>query len=156
MLNIRTNLSFHHRLLIILIPNYYYTRTTCTNSIMRSIPLRAVRTALPLFCAFSLVPAQSSSNLKPLVYEGCFMSSADMTDLGSYTFQTPGYCQQQCVNQNKPVMGTTMGSNCWCGDLLPMSSSKVSDSICSSKCNGYDKIMCKSHSKIAVLWLNAY
>ena len=108
---------------------------------MKPTPLRAV--ALPLFSAFTLVSAQSSSNLKALVYEGCFSSSGDMTNLGSYTYQTPGYCQQQCVNQNKPVMGTTMGSNCWCGDLLPVSSSKVSDSECSSKCNGYPQDTCK-------------
>ena len=108
---------------------------------MKPTSLRAV--ALPLFSAFTLVSAQSSSNLKALVYEGCFSSSGDMTDLGSYTYQTPGYCQQQCVNQNKPVMGTTMGSNCWCGDLLPVSSSKVSDSECSSKCNGYPQDTCK-------------
>ena len=120
---------------------------------MKSTPLRAVATALPLFCAFSLVSAQSSSSPKPLVYEGCFTSSADMTDLGSYTYQSPGYCQQQCLNQNKPVMGTTMGSNCWCGDVLPASSSKVSDSECSSKCNGYNLDTCKSQPAHAVLLL---
>lgn len=116
---------------------------------MISTPLRAVAAALPLFCAITVVSAQSSS-LKPLVYEGCYTSSADMTDLGSYMYQSPGYCQQQCVNQNKPVMGTSGGSNCWCGDLLPASSSKVSDSECSSKCNGYNLDMCKSHPIYAV------
>ena len=98
-----------------------------------------------MFCAFTaLVSAQSSSNLKALVYEGCFTSSADMTDLGSYIYQSPGYCQLQCVNQKKAVMGTTMGSDCWCGDLLPASSSKVPDSECNSKCNGYNLDTCKS------------
>lgn len=120
---------------------------------MKSTPLRVLGTALPLFCGFAEVSAQSSSNLKPLVYEGCFKSSADMTDLGSYMYQSPGYCQQQCVNQTKPVMGTTMGSNCWCGDLLPASSSKVSDSECNSKCNGYNLDTCKLHSKCAVILL---
>ena len=116
---------------------------------MKSTALSAVATALPLFCAFTLVSAQSSS-MKTLVYEGCFTSSADMTDLGSYTYQSPGYCQQQCVSQNMPVMGTTMGSNCWCGDLLPASSSKVSDSECSSKCNGYNLDTCKLQPKHAI------
>ncbi|KAM0805733.1 hypothetical protein BDR22DRAFT_884700 [Usnea florida] len=115
---------------------------------MKPTPLRAV--TLPLFSAFTLVSAQSSSNLKALVYEGCFSSSGDMTNLGSYTYQTPGYCQQQCVNQNKPVMGTTMGSNCWCGDLLPVLSSKVSDSECSSKCNGYPQDTCGGQNSWAV------
>ncbi len=118
---------------------------------MKSTKLKAAAAALPLFCAFALVSAQSPSNLKPLVYKGCFTSSADMTDLGSYIYQSPGYCQQQCVNQNKPVMGTTNGSNCWCGDLLPVSTSKVSDSECSSKCNGYNLDTCKSHLRRAVV-----
>ena len=111
---------------------------------MKLTPLMAVLTALPLLGTFTLINAQSSSGLKPLVYKGCFTSSAGMMDLGSYMYQSPGYCQQQCVDQNKPVMGTTMGSNCWCGDLLPASSNKVSDSECNSKCNGYDKDTCKS------------
>lgn len=110
----------------------------------------AVITALPLLCTFTLIDAQSSSSLKPLVYKGCFDSSAEMTDLGSFMYQSPGYCQQQCVNQNKPVMGTTMGSNCWCGDLLPASSNKVSESECNSKCNGYDKDTCGGPSSWSV------
>ena len=116
--------------------------------------LGAVATVSPLLCAFAaLVSAQSSSNLKALVYEGCFTSSADMTDLGSYIYQSPGYCQLQCVNQKKSVMGTTMGSDCWCGDLLPASSSRVSDSECNSKCNGYNLDTCKSlpRSVVSVL-----
>ena len=144
MLDIFTNPLSTYRPLIIIIRNFYLNRTIYTNKTMKSIPLKAAATALPLFLALLSVSAQSSSSLKPLVYEGCFTSSADMTDLGSYTYQSPGYCQQQCVNQNKPVMGTTMGSNCWCGDTLPASSSKVSDSECSSKCNGYNLDTCKS------------
>ncbi|KAF6219316.1 hypothetical protein HO133_005141 [Letharia lupina] len=73
-----------------------------------------------------------------------------MTDLGSYMYQSPGYCQQQCVNQTKAVMGTTLGSNCWCGDLLPASSSKVSDSECSSKCYGYNLDTCGGPSSWSV------
>ena len=73
--------------------------------------------------------------------------------MGPYTYQSPGYCQQKCVDQTKPVMGTTMGSNCWCGDLLPASSSKVSDSECSSKCNGYNLDTCKSQPTQAILLL---
>ena len=99
--------------------------------------------AFPIFCAFASVYGQNS-DLKTLVSKGCYSSAGDMTDLGSYTYQSPGYCQQQCVNQNKPVMGTTQGSNCYCGDLLPNSSDQVSNSQCNSPCNGYDQDMCKS------------
>lgn len=109
---------------------------------MKSLYSKAVATVLPLFGAFTSVMAQTSG-LKTMTYKGCFNSAGGMTDLGSFTFQAPGYCQQQCVDQNKPVMGTTKGSNCWCGDLLPDPDSKVPDSECSSSCDGYDKDYCK-------------
>ena len=67
-----------------------------------------------------------------------------MQALGSSDNQSPGYCQQQCVSLNKQVMGTSQGSGCWCGDLLPVSSSRVSDAECSSKCPGYEPAACRS------------
>ncbi len=106
---------------------------------MRSISLNVAVAAVSL--SFSI--ASVSAQLKPLVNKGCFTSSTGMTDQGSYTYQSQGYCQQQCVNINKPVMATTQGSNCWCGELLPVSSSKVADSQCSSPCNGYGQDFCK-------------
>ncbi|KAL8953606.1 MAG: hypothetical protein Q9222_000532 [Ikaeria aurantiellina] len=39
-------------------------------------------------------------------------------------------------------MGLTLGSNCWCGDLLPATSSKVSDSQCSTSCQGFPDNKC--------------
>ncbi len=106
---------------------------------MRSVIPNAVVAVVSLCSSFASVTAQ----LKPLVNKGCFTSSTGMTDQGSFTYQSPSYCQQQCVNMNKPVMATTQGSNCWCGDSLPVSSSKVADSQCNSPCNGYDKLPCK-------------
>ena len=88
------------------------------------------------------------SGLKTMVSKGCFSSAGGMIDQGSFIYQTAGYCQKLCVNANKAVMGTTKGSNCWCGDLLPDPSSKVSDSECSTPCDGYDKDMCKMFSKL--------
>ena len=92
--------------------------------------------------AFAQDSAPATSGLKPLVYKGCYTSSKPMTDQGPWTYQSPGYCQQICVKLNKPVMGLTEGSNCWCGDLLPSSSSKVSDSQCNTPCQGYAPDMC--------------
>ncbi|KAL6721127.1 Protein SLG1 [Lecanora helva] len=108
---------------------------------MRPTAFKAIITALPLLSTLPTVAAQTSG-LKTMVSKGCFSSAGGLTDLGPYTYQSPGYCQQQCVNQNKPVMGTTKGSNCWCGDLLPDPGSKVSDTQCSSTCDGYDKDIC--------------
>ncbi|KAL9605909.1 MAG: hypothetical protein Q9179_000886 [Wetmoreana sp. 5 TL-2023] len=81
--------------------------------------------------------AQENSGLKTTTYKGCFSSADGFKDLGDYTYQSPGYCQQKCVSLNKPVMGLAGGSNCWCGDLLPLASNKVSDSECSGGSNAW-------------------
>ncbi|KAL8972497.1 MAG: hypothetical protein Q9183_000527 [Haloplaca sp. 2 TL-2023] len=81
-------------------------------------------------------------DLKTASYKGCFSSADGFEDQGSYTYQSPGYCQEQCVGINKPVMALAGGSNCWCGDLLPVASNKVSDSDCSTECQGYPDDKC--------------
>ena len=88
-------------------------------------------------------PAIATSGLRPLTYSGCYSSSKPLIDQGSWTYQSPGYCQGLCVKLNKPVMATTGGSNCFCGDQLPLASSKTSDSQCDTPCFGYDKINCR-------------
>ncbi|KAI7207540.1 hypothetical protein KC352_g17747, partial [Hortaea werneckii] len=74
--------------------------------------------------------AALEKRLSAMTYEGCYSSSAGLTDQGSYTYQTSGYCQEQCAPDNYAVMGLSGGSNCWCGNALPQSSNKVSDSKC--------------------------
>ena len=98
-----------------------------------------------MLCAIAPVSAQDSTTpvLKPLTPLGCFSSSDPLEDQGSWTFQSAGYCQTTCVKLGKPVMGTTKGSNCWCGDLIPAANSKVADSKCNTKCNGYGLDFCK-------------
>lgn len=103
-----------------------------------------------LFSTFGTMAVAQNSGLKALVYKGCYSSAGDMTNLGSYQFQTPGYCQQQCVNANKAVMGTSNGSDCYCGDELPADSDKTSDSDCNVKCNGYGTLMCGGSSTFSV------
>ena len=63
-------------------------------------------------------------------------------DQGSYTFQTAGYCQCVCATLNKPVMATSKGSDCYCGDLLPAEDTVASNSSCNSPCNGYGTADC--------------
>ncbi|KAI7266000.1 hypothetical protein KC345_g8296 [Hortaea werneckii] len=86
--------------------------------------------------------AALEKRLSAMTYEGCYSSSAGLTDQGSYTYQTSGYCQEQCAPNNFAVMGLSGGSNCWCGNALPQSSNKVSDSKCSTPCNGYGQDNC--------------
>jgi len=80
--------------------------------------------------------------LNAMTYQGCFSSSSGLSDQGSYTYQTSGYCQPICAKANQAVLGLSGGSDCWCGDVLPPADSKVDDSKCDSPCNGYDKENC--------------
>ena len=83
-------------------------------------------------------------SLKTPTYAGCFSNSGSLVDQGFNNFQALGWCQPWCVRQNKPVVGFSNGTNCWCGDKLPPASDKVSDDECGIPCNGYDKDKCKS------------
>ncbi|KAL9126534.1 MAG: hypothetical protein Q9217_004438 [Psora testacea] len=117
---------------------------------MRPTSFDAVVAALPLLVTFSSVLAQDLA-LKPMVYQGCYSSSTGMTSAGYHEFQSSGYCQKECVKRNMAVMGTTKGTDCWCGNLLPPSDSKTSDSTCDSKCSGYGQDACGGPSSWSVL-----
>jgi len=55
----------------------------------------------------------------------------------TYLYNTSGWCQQQCAPMGKAVEGMSNGNECWCGDSVPPSSTKVDDSKCSTICPGY-------------------
>ena len=88
-------------------------------------------------------PAATSQVYAAMTSEGCFSSSGDFVDQGSYTYQSSGWCQKQCVALGKPVLGLNQGSNCWCGDLLPAADTQVDDSQCNTPCQGYSQENCK-------------
>ncbi|KAI9777717.1 MAG: hypothetical protein M1839_008636 [Geoglossum umbratile] len=88
----------------------------------------------------------TGTQLKTLIYAACYSSSDPLQSEGPYTYQSSGYCQKLCVETyNKPVMGLTEGSDCWCGDKLPANSTKVDDSKCNNPCTGFDKEKCGGH-----------
>ncbi|KAL9602981.1 MAG: hypothetical protein Q9219_001506 [cf. Caloplaca sp. 3 TL-2023] len=103
---------------------------------------RCTLSILAVLSTLETTLAQDNSGLKPVIYKGCFTSSDGFEDRGSYTYQSPGYCQEQCVGLGKPVMALTGGSNCWCGDLLPITSSKTTDTQCGTSCQGYPDDKC--------------
>jgi cell wall integrity and stress response component len=73
---------------------------------------------------------------------GCYAKPDPLVEQGTYTFQTSGYCQTQCVALNKAVMAITGGSTCYCGDELPALDNEVDDDKCDSACNGYSLQTC--------------
>lgn len=105
---------------------------------MKSISVPSILRAGLLICSISTALAQE------LVDAGCYSSSEPLKDQGLYTFQSSGYCKDLCVKLSKPVMALSKGSNCYCGDYIPVASAKVSDSKCNTKCNGYPQETCES------------
>ncbi|KAI9723673.1 MAG: hypothetical protein M1812_000973 [Candelaria pacifica] len=112
-----------------------------------------IQFALAILIAGRLSLAQDCTPVSPLkstVDKGCFSSSGSLQDQGQNGFQSPGKCQCFCVNLGKPVMATSGGTNCWCGDLIPAASSKVDSGQCNTPCNGFDKVNCGGDKTWAV------
>jgi len=66
-----------------------------------------------------------------------------MTKNSTYTYNTSGYCQQQCVGMGLSVQGLSNSDECWCGDEMPPQVSKQADnSSCDDPCAGYPSDMC--------------
>lgn len=98
---------------------------------------RTARILLP----FTLLT--SALALNATTYVGCFSSSSGLTEDSTYQYQSSGYCQQTCVdNNNQAVLGLTSGDDCWCGSSVPPTSAKVSDSKCNTPCTGYGQDSC--------------
>lgn len=106
---------------------------------MRAISSAVVLSGISLL--FALIPVFAL----PSTPEGCFSSSDPLQDQGPWTFQSLGYCQDKCTGLQKAVMAMK-GANCWCGDEIPANSTKVADSKCNIKCNGFPSDICKSIS----------
>ncbi|KAK6203329.1 uncharacterized protein RJT21DRAFT_113237 [Scheffersomyces amazonensis] len=68
---------------------------------------------------------------------GCYASSdvQALTYNNAYTFQSSGYCEQQCANSR--VAALINGKYCYCGDESPSSSNQVSSTNCNVACQGY-------------------
>ena len=112
---------------------------------MKITTLHEIHLVLLLFSASAPIVAQG-----PISQKGCFSSSSGLTNIGSYQYQSPGYCQEQCVKQGKAVGATTKGSDCLCGDKLPAANSKTSDSSCNTKCQGYGTDTCGGNTAFSV------
>ncbi|MCJ1264329.1 hypothetical protein MMC22_004200 [Lobaria immixta] len=111
---------------------------------MRAISSAVVLSGISLL--FALIPVFAL----PSTPEGCFSSSDPLQDQGPWTFQSLGYCQDKCTGLQKAVMAMK-GANCWCGDEIPANSTKVADSKCNIKCNGFPSDICGGPSTWTVL-----
>lgn len=96
--------------------------------------------AEPAAAATSPYASTATGTMKSI---GCYSSSGDFTNAGSYEWQTSSHCQATCLALQKPVLGLNQGGDCWCGDLLPAPDTQVSTSQCNIQCFGYSE-PCKS------------
>ncbi|RMD44714.1 hypothetical protein DV735_g247, partial [Chaetothyriales sp. CBS 134920] len=115
------------------------TRLFFTASVAASVLslLASLATAQSTASAATSVAAASG----PIQTLDCYDAiPADYTSKGSYTFQTSGYCQDQCSGY--AVMAITAGSTCYCANELPSDDNKASSDKCNTPCQGFDTQTC--------------
>lgn len=92
-------------------------------------------------------------------YVGCYSSAEDMSKSDTFTYQSYGHCQEQCIPKSgedpHPVMGLNRGSDCWCGFALPPKTDKVDDSQCDTPCTGFGEDNCGGDDTYSV-YLTGY
>lgn len=92
-------------------------------------------------------------------FVGCYSSAGDMSKSDSFTYQSFGHCQEQCIPKSgenpQAVMGLTKGSDCWCGSALPPESNKIDNSQCNTGCTGFGTDKCGG-SKTYSVYLTGY
>ena len=71
-----------------------------------------------------------------MTLKGCYSSNGGAILNNTDIFNTDGKCQQPCVDMGKPIMLLGAGEQCWCGDLLPNSATKLDDAKCNVPCPG--------------------
>ena len=75
--------------------------------------------------------------------QGCFSSSTGMTLNSTQEYNSRGSCGDQCYAINSATFAMTDRNLCYCGDVLPPSSTKVNDSKCNINCPGFGSESCK-------------
>ncbi|RAO68703.1 uncharacterized protein BHQ10_004715 [Talaromyces amestolkiae] len=98
-----------------------------------------------LFAASSLL-LLAPSPVNAITYNAsthvdCYSSlPSNFIDNGTWTYQSSGYCQEQCVPMGYSVMAMTNGNDCWCGNELPANSTKTD--TCTDTCDGWQADAC--------------
>ncbi|KAL4892593.1 WSC domain-containing protein [Aspergillus ambiguus] len=84
------------------------------------------------------------------VKKGCYSNASPLTSAGTYTFQSDGYCQKQCLKDNYKVFALHNANECFCGNKLPAESDKTDDSDCNTSCAGWPDTMCGGKNAYSV------
>ncbi|KAH8661448.1 hypothetical protein BGZ60DRAFT_471425 [Tricladium varicosporioides] len=73
---------------------------------------------------------------------GCYSSVPGFNFSATIQYNTDGSCRTSCKPGLYGVMATTKGSDCWCGNVVPMPSLKTDNSSCSTPCTGFGDFTC--------------
>lgn len=101
-----------------------------------SSTMAAINTVKPTLDSGLSLPALTSTEF------GCYGSSQGMVWAGNYNYMTSSICQIYCLNLNMAAMGTSAGTDCYCGQYAPPLAAKLDSSKCNVNCTGYGLEMC--------------
>ena len=84
--------------------------------------------------------SSSSSSTDGWSYQGCYSdaSSRTLSQQISGGATSIASCQASCRDQGFAYAGNEYGRECWCGNSIASSASKLADSSCSYTCPGGD------------------
>ncbi|KAJ5918277.1 Carbohydrate-binding WSC subgroup [Penicillium verhagenii] len=87
---------------------------------------------------------------------GCFSAVPDLKDVKQYTFQSHGFCIDQCTEAGFHIAALKDGITCGCSNSTPLSSAKVDDDKCDQYCPGWPDNNCGGINVYTVLTTGDY
>ncbi|KAJ5639568.1 uncharacterized protein N7484_007430 [Penicillium longicatenatum] len=105
-----------------------------------------------LLASIALIPLVTavSSSL------GCYSSVPNLKDVKQYTFQSHGFCLNQCTEAGFHIAALKDGITCGCSNTIPLSSAKLDDDKCDQYCAGWPEDNCGGINVYTVLTTGDY
>ncbi|KAL4707701.1 hypothetical protein ACJJTC_014882 [Scirpophaga incertulas] len=97
-----------------------------------------------------------SKNMTPGRQLGCYQDEKKLRILSNFygnflNSNTPQTCLDICVQAGFPFAGVQYGSECFCGENLPLLSSKINEDLCDMKCSGDPSKICGGYFTMNVM-----
>ncbi|KAF8073344.1 WSC domain-containing protein [Lyophyllum atratum] len=100
------------------------------------------------------------TNATSWAYQGCFTDNS----IGTRTLAlriapaaggvTPQTCVNTCQSAGQSVAGVEFGTECWCGNVVSASATKVADNQCGTACTSNPSFFCGDDNRLNV-WKRA-
>ena len=107
----------------------------------------------------TIAPLGTKSAIGNYTYAGCFTDDGGSRTLSAYSntgnsSMTEEGCVGLCSARGYPYAGAEYGQECWCGNSIGMSGTKVADSDCGLLCTGNSREYCGAGNRLSV-WVNS-